>query len=117
FSGDWNMFHCNHNLPTFDHSWVKGLEDIKLFQYQDQVWFLATAKEFTSNFLCKTLIGNASKLVLLKGPYENRNEKNWLPFGYHDKLLAIYSYAPFKILELNPETGECTTFLDEEYLN
>lgn len=64
------------------------------------------------------------KLVPLWGtPIDNNScQKNWLPFyveeessPHYGKLLAIYqSHPKFQVIEINPETGECSLVFEED---
>lgn len=117
-SKEWKMFHCEHNLPSAPRTMVKGLEDCRLFTYRNKVWFAATAKEFSRNGnLCEMFIGDADELVRLKPPpsFPPRNEKNWLPFEYEDRLRCVYSYEPFVTFTVDCKTGECEIFKQKSY--
>ncbi len=100
---------------------VVGLEDCRLFGFQNSLWFTCTT--FDTNLisgrpqitLCKLSddpteeFANVEKMVPLLGPDPYRCEKNWLPFVWKDELYTIYSYDPFTILKPDLETGSCIT--------
>lgn len=99
---------------------IEGLDDCRLFAFQDQFWFTCTTNDTnpTGNFqisLCKladypvkkTLF--VDKLVPLLGPDPYRCEKNWLPFIHEGKMHVIYSYDPLIIFCIDPDTGRCET--------
>jgi hypothetical protein len=112
----WQEWDCKHELPKFG-GWVLGLEDLRIFSFHDKVWFLATAREFSPTLQCEMILGNNSHAVRLISPVsETRNEKNWLPFIYEDRMLIVYDYNPFTILEItNPESGKYTIVSQHHY--
>jgi glycosyltransferase involved in cell wall biosynthesis/predicted GH43/DUF377 family glycosyl hydrolase len=94
----------------------EGLEDCRMFQFQDSVWFTCTTLDtsFCSKpqiSLCKlsdeesSEIVQVEKLIPLLGPYPCRCEKNWLPFVKDEKFHVIYSYEPLVIYTPNIENG------------
>jgi tetratricopeptide (TPR) repeat protein len=101
---------------------IEGLDDCRLFEFQNQLWFTCTTNDTnpTGNFqisLCKLADQSADhrilveKLVPLLGPDPYRCEKNWLPFVHEGQIHVIYSYDPFLIYRIDPETGKCETKL------
>lgn len=106
--------------PKFGNSLVQGLEDCRLFEWQNNLWFTCTttdtnptgsfqislcqiAKEPTKNFSWVDF------LLPLKGPDPCRCEKNWLPFVQDENLYFIYSFDPLVIYETNLYSGDCKT--------
>jgi glycosyltransferase involved in cell wall biosynthesis len=85
-----------------------GYEDLRLFVFDDEIWFLATSRELSSIRTNCMVLGTKTgeKLFKLKSPNWQRCEKNWLPFEHKGKLLIIYQYQPFTIFEVDPTTGE-----------
>lgn len=49
----------------------------------------------------------------MQGPDPFRCEKNWVPFIKDNRLHVVYSYDPFIIYQVDPETGECHLVLHE----
>ncbi len=100
-------------------SHIQGLDDSRIFSYQEQKWFSCTTGDTnpTGNFqisLCRLAdhpIGSVDKLIPLIGPDLNRCEKNWLPIIKNRDLFFIYSYDPFTVLKPNLLTGECDVVL------
>jgi len=97
---------------------VQGLEDCRLFEYNQQFWCTCTTTDTnpTGSYqisLCKLGVEKGldyvpvETLVPLNGPDPRRCEKNWLPFVHGGQFLAIYSYDPFVIFAPDPETGQC----------
>lgn len=90
----------------FKYRNVEGLEDCRMFEFDDSIWFTCTTLDTNPTghpqiSLCKlsdersqsTI--NVEKLIPLKGPNPERCEKNWLPFVKDHELHVIYSYDPF----------------------
>lgn len=111
---------------------VWGYEDVRLFNHQNQVWFLSTClhcdgytgtprivlgkmKEDLSTPESITELRVFNKEHEVKGWYSNGCEKNWLPFSNQNEIYAIYSWEPARIIKINPETGMCIVVGDEKY--
>ena len=92
-------------------SYVQGFEDVRLFEYKDEIWYVASCSEM--NKTPQMVLGN-DRIVIPLRYKKTECEKNWLPFVYKDKLLMIYDYSPFEIIEVNPETGICFPYLKTE---
>lgn len=91
---------------------IFGLEDIRLVRHAGRYWFTATTCQVPGAMgNPQVALGRLSEdctrvehLVPLR--YGKAIEKNWLLWSHGDELLAIYSFDPFVVLRLNPETGE-----------
>ena len=109
---DESHFRENHNLIDSD---VKGIEDIRYFQYNKELWAVGTSRELRENWLNKMVLFkiDGNKIVhsvVLHNYNDSMCQKNWSPFIYNGKLLLVYAFQPLVILEPNLETGECTVF-------
>lgn len=87
-----------------------GIEDVKLFRYQDNILFIGT------------VLKEDGTLGLAKGNYDynreltyteltqnfNRTtcEKNWTYVTIDNELYIVYSWSPLKICSLNEDTNE-----------
>lgn len=88
----------------YEGSRFQGLEDIILFENNNDICFTCTTLDTNQNripqiSLCKL---NNNYEVDTKYPLDSPNgnmQKNWLPFMHNDKLFLIYSYEPFIIFE------------------
>lgn len=107
---------------TWALSIVQGLEDCRLFRWQDRYWFTSTTRDANPAGIPQIVLCQLEKeafheeiqveqLTSLLGPDPNRCEKNWLPFLLDDSLHAIYSYEPFIVYRINEKTGECLPFI------
>lgn len=117
----WQKEILDHIPLTTTSDRVNGLEDFRIFSYNDKTY--ATTTLFAD--VCKIALiqfddqntENTTPLksiVVLKGPIPNRHEKNWLPFIKDGEIHTIYSYDPLTIYKINQETGETETVLSEK---
>lgn len=95
---------------------VEGLEDCRVFPYQQGWWFTCTTadtSEYGSRQISLCLLGEGegavevAHLTPLLGPDPVRCEKNWLPFVAGGELYVLYSCDPLLILKPDLVTGEC----------
>lgn len=97
---------------------VQGLEDARIFNYENSNWFTCTTREGNAAgipqiVLCKMQeTGVVDRFIPLLGPDLNRCEKNWLPFVKNGEMLLIYSYDPFIVFRPDLSTGVCETVLE-----
>jgi len=113
----------NSSLAHYPSS-VKGLEDMKIFEFKNEIYFTATSRELHPQDVPKICLGKlekngdyyiVNKVTLLHGPEPDRCEKNWLPFIMNDELYVVYSYSPFIIYKPNMETGHCEQVINKNY--
>lgn len=107
------------SVPRKWRFWAEGLEDCRLFAYQQHEWFTcATSGTHPCTIgqsLCKLSDDQTSdrlavdQLIPLKGPNDGRCEKNWLPLVKDGQLYMLYSYDPFTVFKINPLNGEYET--------
>ena len=91
------------------HSGIKGLEDIRLFNFKDKVYYIATSREFSYNETNRMVMGeydinnlkySGNKILL--PPTETNCEKNWIPINHNnEKILFIYDWHPLQIGEVD----------------
>lgn len=100
---DWNG---QVNLPKIIDSNITGLEDVRLFMFNNQLLFTATQKEYSHKI--RVLYGkmNLSEMKVSTGfimepPTDTVCEKNWIPISLDGKLSFIYTYHPLTIGHLN----------------
>ncbi len=99
------------DLPIQD-SRIKGLEDVRIFTFQNELYYTATSCEFSTKGKYNIVLGkydiNAlqytqNKIIL--SPYNSECEKNWIPINHNDqKMLFIYKWHPLEIGELDNNT-------------
>jgi hypothetical protein len=108
------------NLFKFN-STVKGIEDIRLIFYSENIYFVGNSRETTKDNNPRMLLGKYSikenkikNLVVLNNYEDYKCQKNWSPFIFEENLLLFYSFDPIIILEPNLKTGECKIFKKEK---
>lgn len=97
-----------------------GVEDVRLFRYQDNWWFTCTAVQDTPRWDMRRIgLGKLSlneeentydivKFTVLQGDFLTNIEKNWLPFVRDDNLYFIYNSWPFTVITTDVDTGVCS---------
>lgn len=104
---------------------VLGLEDCRLFQFNNKNYFTCTTldtnatgqpqitlcrlgkKSVSNNINIKTDIIELDLFTPLIGPDLNRCEKNWVPF-VDDGICVLYGYDPLVIYKVNENSGVLT---------
>ena len=99
-----NMSETDIGLQRYAH-YARGLEDIRLYEHDGRVKFIATVVEYyhtggnrmvTGNYDYQTL--SYSDVRIIEPPTETQFEKNWIPLSPHDpRDLFIYKWAPLEI--------------------
>jgi predicted GH43/DUF377 family glycosyl hydrolase len=112
---------------------VIGFEDSRIFRFNGGMYALTATKEYHCADMkgpLQTLIKyendsstveigttdpiKVTSVIPLKSPKNADCEKNWLPFVDDGKLMVIYNYQPFTVMELS-EDGEMKTVIEETY--
>lgn len=87
------------------HSGIKGLEDIRLVEFKDKLYFTATSREYSYNDANRMVFGeyNINNLKyecnkIMIPPTETNCEKNWIPINHkNQQILFIYNWHPLQI--------------------
>jgi FkbM family methyltransferase len=105
------------NIPSdWPAAPVDGLEDQRFVTLDGRVWFTAnTWRAPTLPGRPQMVLGRLSSdlasvehLVPLRFAAATATEKNWLPFVDGGRLRIVYGYDPLVVVEVDPESGECT---------
>lgn len=107
-------------IPPIRPSVVQGLEDCRLFRTGTRVGMTCTTHQFhPADYVRMSVVtlsdsGEFAHHVPVTGYHDELTQKNWLPFADPDSndLLAIYSYEPFVVVRIDPETGRCVPFVE-----
>ena len=98
--------------PPLRDTSIRGLEDCRLFEVDGAMYFLcATADRHPSGHIHLSVCqlerdGRVSAHRPLVGVFDDRPQKNWLPFvGADGGVRAIYGYAPLTVLRLDVRAG------------
>jgi len=99
-----------NNVARIDTN-ILGLEDIRLFTYDNTLKCIATSREFTINSTNSMVIGDYNiitktieNLQIIQSPNQNDCEKNWIMIN--DKV--IYKWHPLQIGEIKNNKLEIT---------
>jgi hypothetical protein len=99
-------------LPVHD-TYSIGLEDIRLYNYKDNIKFIATNVHFVGNRKNRIIIGdykymNNSYLncKIIQPPIDTGCEKNWIPLVSKNEEYFIYKWCPFQLGKINNETNK-----------
>jgi hypothetical protein len=90
---------------------VRGLEDCRPFDVRGQRFLLcASGDRHPSGYIHQSLCrldddGRVASHRPLTGPFDDRHQKNWLPFARGAIVRAIYGYDPFTVLRLDLNSG------------
>lgn len=60
------------------------------------------------------VVRSVEPITSFMGDTENKREKNWVPFDYHNQLLLGYSINPHRIMQPCIGTGHCDVFVESE---
>ena len=110
------LLEFSNDLLRYNFS-VKGVEDIRIFGYKDDIYFVGNSREVSEDRSPKMLLGstsNTKNTVVLTGYEDHKCQKNWAPFVHNKKLYLLYSYCPLVILSPDVVTGECTVYKKED---
>jgi hypothetical protein len=103
---------------TSKRCYFYGLEDIRLYVFNDRLRFIATNIDYSPTGYNRMVVGNYhpetesySNCIITEPPYENWCEKNWIPLiksagagAGEDEEFFIYKWFPLEIGKLNAET-------------
>lgn len=112
------------SLAKFE-TWIQGLEDLRIFHFKNEIYFVATTCQLNEKCIPKMCCGKFTKnndnntvsidhITPLQGPIVERAEKNWMPVVINGELLLIYSFGPYVVYKPNIETGECSEFINKD---
>lgn len=111
------------DLEPLRETVVRGLEDCRLVATREGLGFTCTTAEFHPAGPIKISLvmlagdGRIARHVPLSGYADDQVQKNWLPFVSPDSgaLSAVYGYAPFVVLEIDPVSGVCHPVVVHEH--
>jgi hypothetical protein len=89
-------------------SYVIGFEDLRLFEFNDKVYFIATQNEYSLNGNNEMIVGEYNiehktyyNFNIIKSPNNSYCEKNWLPVVNNNELVYIYNWYPLQLGKVN----------------
>ena len=84
-----------------------GLEDIRLFEFKEDLYFIATSAEYSPYPYNSMIMGkynvtdNQYSNVIVLGSPQKKLEKNWIPIIRKGELEFIYNWYPLQIGKLD----------------
>jgi hypothetical protein len=91
---------------------VYGLEDIRLYEYNNKLRFIATNRNYSPIYKNRMVVGdyNIENLSydncrLIDSPFNSQYEKNWIPICYNGEECFIYSWFPMDIYRFCSESN------------
>jgi len=98
-----------------------GYEDIRLFVYENQLYYLAVYLNKLMRVVVVSGVFNGTNFdrqhIQPKFKTEFRVEKNWSFVNYNSKLCVIYRWYPLQICDINFETHELTILEERKMPN
>ena len=91
---------------------VVGLEDARLVESQDRWMVSATVRDRNEEWRCEMALVDldndqfASTVRVLRSPFGEAHEKNWMPFWHQGALHLVYSVGPTIVLHCDEHTNE-----------
>lgn len=105
-------YDLNESINKIQLSEAIGLEDPRLFKFNNNIWVYAHYRGYKNNkFTHNPVIfklNEPNRLIFLKYDKMTSYEKNWMPFEYNNELYFEYSIYPRLILKCNHITGFCS---------
>uniref|UniRef100_A0A6C0JGH8 Uncharacterized protein n=1 Tax=viral metagenome TaxID=1070528 RepID=A0A6C0JGH8_9ZZZZ len=90
---------------------IFGLEDIRLYEFENKIRFIATNRNFAPAYKNRMVIGDYNmknqsydNCLLIESPCNSTYEKNWIPITYKNQECFIYNWYPMDICRVNLET-------------
>jgi hypothetical protein len=97
------------DVPKFHQTNIRGLEDIRLFKKDSQIYYNATTREFSYNGKNRIITGRYDLInqafkdnICIKPPTESECEKNWI--GHNDNI--IFKWSPLEVGRINKESQQ-----------
>jgi glycosyltransferase involved in cell wall biosynthesis len=111
------------DAPPLRETWVRGLEDARLFERDGGVGWVATTTEHHPAGpvrMCVSMIepsGSDALPVPIQGYGDERTQKNWLPFVDRQtgELRALYGLDPVVVLRIDPESGRAEPVVERSH--
>ena len=105
-----NYHEMDEKTIGFESKWSRcyGLEDIRLFTYDNKMYYLATNINYTHDSVNSMMMGEYDLPTMtyknshfLHSPYKRCMQKNWIPLVWKEDLWFIYRWFPLEIGKLD----------------
>jgi len=95
---------------------VYGLEDLRLYEYNDKIRFIATNRNYAPIDKNRIIIGDYdikttkyNNCKIIDSPNHCFYEKNWIPIISNNLEYFIYKWSPMEICKINTKTNNLET--------
>jgi len=102
-------------------SYSIGLEDIRLYEHNNTVKFIATNVNYIGKRGNRMIIGDYDtesysflNCKILQPPNHTSCEKNWVPLTIDNTECFIYKWCPFKLGKISEESNQLEIFSSDE---
>ena len=92
---------------------IFGLEDIRLYEFENKIRFIATNRNFAPAYKNRMVIGDYNmynhsydNCLLIESPCNSIYEKNWIPITYNNEECFIYNWYPLDICRVDLESQQ-----------
>ena len=115
----------NEDLDLSGNYNYYGLEDVRLFNYSNKTYYIASSFNNKNNTISITsdecIFNNntytMNKIFINTSFYNyTRIEKNWCFVNYHEKMCFIYKWHPITICEIN-SNNNTLNIIEHKYIN
>ncbi len=97
------------DIPKFHQTNIRGLEDVRLFKKNDEIYYNATTREFSYDGKNRIITGKYDLInqafknnITIRPPTETDCEKNWI--GHNDNV--VYKWSPLEVGKINEKTKQ-----------
>jgi len=91
---------------------IFGLEDIRLYEFEDRLRFIATNRNYAPVSSNRMIVGDYdfegasySNCRVIDSPNNSQYEKNWIPIIHKGQELFIYNWSPMEIGKINYDSN------------
>lgn len=92
---------------------IFGLEDIRLYEFENKIRFIATNRNFAPAYNNRMVIGDYNienhsydNCLIMESPCNSIYEKNWIPITYNNQECFIYNWYPLDICRVDLESRQ-----------
>jgi hypothetical protein len=97
----------SHNMYSM------GLEDIRLYSYQNKVRFIATNVNYVGSRSNRMIVGDYDPEIgqysdcrIIQPPTDTSCEKNWIPIVRGEEEFFVYTWSPYRLGKINYDTNQ-----------
>jgi hypothetical protein len=99
--------------PSGSNCEIFGFEDVRLYEYENKIRFIATNRNFAPVSSNRMIIGNYNldkfsyeNCKVIESPNNYQCEKNWIPIIQGQNEYFVYKWFPMEIYKVNYESNQ-----------